>query len=297
MGKVTIFFKENCGHCKRAKELLAAKHVAYEGIDITNNEPQRLLMVHLSARQTVPQIFFNEQHIGGASELLALEEKKVLDQRLKEVFSVPTPANFPPQDIPEQVLAEIELPLGKVLDKFTVDITQDPQFEPIIPIFQQQFGFMPNTFKYGAIWSEAFTAWSCAHLTLWNSALPVLGDFLTVAGFATSNAADCSYCAAHATQLSVDVGVSAEKLMKLHEFYREPNSADDSVLPFTPFERALIRLSRAATLNRVTQEDLETARSLDPEKAERAIEAVAAIAACFWINLDILFSGVPLIDL
>jgi len=33
MGKITIFFKENCGHCKRAKELLAAKHVPYEGID------------------------------------------------------------------------------------------------------------------------------------------------------------------------------------------------------------------------------------------------------------------------
>ncbi|MEM9510077.1 MAG: glutaredoxin domain-containing protein [Cyanobacteria bacterium P01_E01_bin.35] len=281
MGKIIIFFKESCGHCQRAKTLLSSKQIPYEAIDITNDEYQRLLMIHLSDRQTVPQIFFNEQHIGGAKELLALEDQQVLDDKLREVFAATTPPNFPPQNISEQMLAETELPLSQVLDNYTVDITKVHQFEPIIPVFQQQFGFMPHTFKYVAIWDKAFMTWSCAHLTMWRNASNILSDFLTVAGFATSNAAECSYCAAHATQLSIDKGIKSDRILKLYEFYRLPNPGDDSILPFTPFERSLIRLARGATLNQVTSEEINEAYRLNPEKAPLAITGVAAITACY----------------
>lgn len=281
MGKITVFFKQGCKHCQRAKALLTSKNIPFEGIDITHNERQRLLMIYLSDRQTVPQIFFNEQPIGGASELLALAEQKAFDQRLQTVLAAPTPTHFPPQDISDRVLANTELPLSQVLNKATVDITKEPGFEPVIPVFQKQFGFMPHAFKYMAIWPEAFTTWSCAHLTLWRNAASILGDFLTVVGFATSNAADCSYCAAHATQLSIDDGVKPEKIAQLYDFYRNPNITDDSVLPFTPFERSLIRIARAATLNRVTGKDTAVVHRLASARAGQAISGVAAVTACY----------------
>lgn len=281
MGQITIFFKESCRHCQRAKALLSSKQIPYKAIDITHDEYQRLLMIYLSDRQTVPQIFFNEQHIGGAKELLAMEEKKELDEKLREVLAAPTPPDFPPQDISEQMLESTELPLSKILDNYTVDITKVHQFEPIVAVFQQQFGFMPHTFKYVAIWNEAFTAWSCAHLTMWRNASNILSDFLTVAGFATSNAAECAYCAAHATQLSIDKKIKSDHILKLYEFYRHPNPGDDSILPFTPFERSLIRLARGATLNQITSGEIDEAHRLNPEKAPTAIIGVAAVTACY----------------
>lgn len=281
MGKITVFFKQGCKHCQRAKTLLTSKHASFDAIDITHDERQRLLMTYLSDRQTVPQIFFNEQHIGGTSELLALEEEKVLDQRLQAVLADPTPADFPPQNLSDEILAETELPLGQILDKATTDITKEAQFEPIVPVFQKQFGFMPHTFKYVAIWPEAFTTWSCAHLALWQSAASILGDFLPVAGFATSNAAECSYCAAHATQLSIGGGVKAEKILKLYEFYRNPDAKDESLLPFTAIEKLLIQIARSATLNQVMDEDFATVRRLAPEDAEQMISGVAAVTACY----------------
>ena len=281
MGKITVFFKQGCPHCQQAKALLASKNIPFEGIDITDNERLRLLMIYLSDRQTVPQIFFNDQHLGGASELLALEKTKVLDQRLKSVLAAPTPADFPPANISAEALAKTELPLSQVLDELTIDITKEPQFEAVVPVFQKQFGFMPHTFKYVAIWLEAFTAWSCAHLTLWQNATALLGDFLPVIGFATSNAADCAYCAAHATQLSIEGGVRGEKILQLYEFYRDPNATDDSVLPFRALERALIRIARAATLNRVANEDIALVRQLVPDRAEQTISGAAAVAACY----------------
>ena len=80
MGKITIFWRQDCPHCQRAKEYLAAKNIPYEGIDITNDERARLEMIYLSGKQTVPEIFFNEELIGGASDLLEMDEQ-VLAQK------------------------------------------------------------------------------------------------------------------------------------------------------------------------------------------------------------------------
>ena len=41
MQPVTMYFKPTCPYCQRAHQLLTAKGVAYEGIDISR-EPERI---------------------------------------------------------------------------------------------------------------------------------------------------------------------------------------------------------------------------------------------------------------
>lgn len=79
MTKVIIYTKEHCPYCKMAKELLSARHVAFEEIRIDLDESKRDEMVSLSQRRTVPQIFINDQPIGGYDDLAALAKSGKLD--------------------------------------------------------------------------------------------------------------------------------------------------------------------------------------------------------------------------
>jgi glutathione-dependent peroxiredoxin len=63
---VLMFTKPGCGHCARAKRLLAEKGWAYEDVPST---PRRLRAV--SGKATTPQVFVDGRHIGGADELEA----------------------------------------------------------------------------------------------------------------------------------------------------------------------------------------------------------------------------------
>lgn len=80
MAKVEIYTKFTCGYCFRAKGLLESKGVDFEEMDITMGGPKREEMVQRSGgRTTVPQIFINDQHIGGSDDLAALEGAGKLD--------------------------------------------------------------------------------------------------------------------------------------------------------------------------------------------------------------------------
>ena len=70
MRKVTIYTKDYCPYCKNAKALLRARGFEYEEIEVIQQPKQLKIMVERSGRRTVPQIFFDEQHIGGFSDLL-----------------------------------------------------------------------------------------------------------------------------------------------------------------------------------------------------------------------------------
>lgn len=72
-----------CGYCARARRLLDAKGVAYEEIDVDVTEGATAEMRAKSGRTTIPQIFINDQHIGGSDELAALEADGRLDALLK----------------------------------------------------------------------------------------------------------------------------------------------------------------------------------------------------------------------
>lgn len=82
MAKVVIYSKDSCPYCQMAKELLSARHVSYEEIRIDLDAHQRDEMIRLSNRRTVPQIFINDEPIGGYDDLAALVKSGKLDDLL-----------------------------------------------------------------------------------------------------------------------------------------------------------------------------------------------------------------------
>ena len=84
MKKVVIYTGPICNFCSAAKHLLSKKKIRYEEIDIGNDVEKRDEMLKKSnGAKTVPQIFIGEKHVGGYTELKALENKGELDALLK----------------------------------------------------------------------------------------------------------------------------------------------------------------------------------------------------------------------
>ncbi|KZN28699.1 glutaredoxin 3 [Pseudoalteromonas luteoviolacea] len=71
---VTIYTKDYCPFCHRAKALLDSKGVTYTEYDIGMKPELRDEMIEkANGSYTVPQIFINGQHIGGCDDMMALE--------------------------------------------------------------------------------------------------------------------------------------------------------------------------------------------------------------------------------
>jgi glutaredoxin 3 len=74
MQPVKMYTTAVCPYCVRAKQILKAKGVAQiEEIRIDTNPEQRALMMELTGRRTVPQIFIGQTHVGGCDDLVALD--------------------------------------------------------------------------------------------------------------------------------------------------------------------------------------------------------------------------------
>eukprot|EP00428_Durinskia_dybowskii_P042682 CAMPEP_0170270442 /NCGR_PEP_ID=MMETSP0116_2-20130129/35166_1 /TAXON_ID=400756 /ORGANISM="Durinskia baltica, Strain CSIRO CS-38" /LENGTH=516 /DNA_ID=CAMNT_0010521635 /DNA_START=42 /DNA_END=1592 /DNA_ORIENTATION=- len=73
--RVVIFsLKDECPHCKKAKTLLEELGWPYQEISLTSYPEKRSDMLQLADRMTVPQIFIQGRHVGGAAELQELTE-------------------------------------------------------------------------------------------------------------------------------------------------------------------------------------------------------------------------------
>jgi glutaredoxin 3 len=83
MPRVIIYTTNYCPYCYRAKALLRSKNVEFEEIDVTNDSARRAEMERLSARRTVPQIFIDDQPIGGFDEACRLDAAGELDRLLE----------------------------------------------------------------------------------------------------------------------------------------------------------------------------------------------------------------------
>ena len=82
--KVVMYVSDWCPYCARARSLLADKGVAVEEIDVEAVPGAREEMRARSGRDTVPQIFIGESHVGGSDDLQALDEDGRLDPLLKQ---------------------------------------------------------------------------------------------------------------------------------------------------------------------------------------------------------------------
>jgi glutaredoxin 3 len=76
---VVIYSSGTCPYCERAKLLFKKKNIPYTEIRVDQDSEKRKEMQEKSQRQTVPQIFINDHHIGGCDDLYALEAAGQLD--------------------------------------------------------------------------------------------------------------------------------------------------------------------------------------------------------------------------
>ncbi len=84
MRTVTIYSTQWCPYCTSAKRFLTSKGVAWEEIDLTDDDDGRAALVERSGRRTVPQIYVGDDHIGGYDDLRALDGKGGLMPLLQE---------------------------------------------------------------------------------------------------------------------------------------------------------------------------------------------------------------------
>ncbi len=84
MAKIEIYTTQICPYCVRAKDLFKRKGVNYEEIYVDGDDALRMKMMERAGGQrTVPQIFIDDQHIGGCDDLYALDHAGKLDALLK----------------------------------------------------------------------------------------------------------------------------------------------------------------------------------------------------------------------
>ena len=86
MATVEIYTWKTCPFCRRAKQLLDRKGVTYIEHPVDGDEAARDAMMTRGndGRRSVPQIFINNQHIGGSDDLYALERRGRLDEWLAQ---------------------------------------------------------------------------------------------------------------------------------------------------------------------------------------------------------------------
>ena len=73
-----------CNYCEAAKRLLTRNNATYTEIDISKVDGAMDEMIKkANGKRTIPQIFFDEEHIGGYDEVRALEKENKLQDRLK----------------------------------------------------------------------------------------------------------------------------------------------------------------------------------------------------------------------
>lgn len=84
MAKVEIYSSAHCPYCVMAKQLLDRKGVVYDEIRVDLDPGKRQEMMTKSRQRTVPQIFINNEAIGGYTDLVAMERAKRLDALLTQ---------------------------------------------------------------------------------------------------------------------------------------------------------------------------------------------------------------------
>ena len=84
MKNVIVYMGPRCAFCDAAKRLLNRNNLSYKEINIAIEEGKKDEMLEKSnGRKTIPQIFFDDYHVGGYEELRDLEKNGELLDRVK----------------------------------------------------------------------------------------------------------------------------------------------------------------------------------------------------------------------
>ena len=84
MKNITMYTGPLCNFCEAAKRLFARNNLSYKEIDISTKDGLRDEMIKkANGKRTIPQIFFDDHHVGGYVELRELEKTGELNNILK----------------------------------------------------------------------------------------------------------------------------------------------------------------------------------------------------------------------
>ena len=84
MKNIIMYTGPMCNFCDAAKRLFSRNNIKYQEIDISSKDGLMDEMIKKSnGRKTIPQIFFDDMHIGGYVELRELEKKGELESLIK----------------------------------------------------------------------------------------------------------------------------------------------------------------------------------------------------------------------
>ena len=84
MKNIIVYSGPSCGFCDAAKKLLGRNNLEYKEIDIST-DPNLMdeMIKKASGKRTIPQIFFEDHHVGGYQELRELEKSGNLFKSLE----------------------------------------------------------------------------------------------------------------------------------------------------------------------------------------------------------------------
>lgn len=79
---VVMYSKWTCPYCMMAKRLLKNKGVKYKEISVSFSRKRWNQMKQKSGGNTVPQIFIDDEPVGGYDDIAALDREGELDKKL-----------------------------------------------------------------------------------------------------------------------------------------------------------------------------------------------------------------------
>ncbi len=82
MPPVVLYGTRFCSFCLAARRLLDKKGIMFEDISVDTDLDLRMEIMEKSGQRTVPQIWVGSTHVGGYSDLQALETSGDLDELL-----------------------------------------------------------------------------------------------------------------------------------------------------------------------------------------------------------------------
>jgi glutaredoxin 3 len=85
MTTVRIYTRQGCAYSAAARRLLSEKGIAFDDVDVTSHPERRAEMIERSGgRETFPQVFFGDLHVGGYEELAERDRRRGLQELLRE---------------------------------------------------------------------------------------------------------------------------------------------------------------------------------------------------------------------
>lgn len=266
MGEIVVFSKGNCHHCQDAKTLLNELDIPFTDIDIEADIQNSMLMSLASQRHTVPQIFFNNDHIGGADDLKKLE-REIIIGKARQALDAESPPDFLIRSHSPEELGQAIIALRDVLDPhLPADPTALPEYRAVRIWYSTMFGFLCNLYDQMSLTPEPMALFIGALSSMMSLVEKQVGMHFGISCLSTAFAANCSYCSAHGADLSMKyAGETPEDIKALFDYLQKRKSLDE--LPFDDKLKAIINLSARMTTQEIRQEDIEHARSVVGKEA------------------------------